>query len=91
MVSYAYNTVSRHYLYLTTSNTILFSRQRMSCEEALAHPWMAAFDSGELETKNLSKEKMKKYLARQKWKVTPNHSTAMFFFEVLFFFSAPDF
>lgn len=31
---------------------------------------MAAFDSGELETKNLSKEKMKKFLARQKWKVT---------------------
>lgn len=43
----------------------------MTCKQALAHPWMAAFDSGELETKNLSKEKMKKFLARQKWKVTP--------------------
>ncbi|XP_073350763.1 myosin light chain kinase, smooth muscle [Pagrus major] len=45
------------------------SRRRMSCEEALAHPWMAAFDSGDLTTtKNLSKEKMKRFLARQKWK-----------------------
>uniref|UniRef100_A0A3Q4BXW8 Uncharacterized protein n=1 Tax=Mola mola TaxID=94237 RepID=A0A3Q4BXW8_MOLML len=44
------------------------TRRRMTCEEALAHPWMEAFESGELETKNLSKEKMKKFLARQKWK-----------------------
>lgn len=43
-------------------------RKRMSCETAIAHSWMAAFESGELETKNLSKEKMKRYLARQKWK-----------------------
>lgn len=66
----------------------------MSCEEALAHPWMAAFESGHVTaTKNLSKEKMKRFLARQKWKVTPQHSTFMFFFEfeVLFLFSAPDF
>lgn len=49
-------------------------RQRICCQEALAHPWMAAFDSGEVETKNLSKEKMKKFLARQKWKVTPQLS-----------------
>lgn len=45
----------------------------MTCKQALEHPWMAAFDSGELETKNLSKEKMKKFLARQKWKVTLPH------------------
>lgn len=47
------------------------TRRRMSCEEALAHSWMAAFDSvdnGRLATKTLSKEKMKKFLARQKWK-----------------------
>lgn len=65
----------------------------MSCEEALAHPWMAAFDSGDLTaTKNLSKEKMKRFLARQKWKVTPQHSAFMFFFEfeVLFSSSASD-
>ncbi|XP_070779507.1 myosin light chain kinase, smooth muscle isoform X2 [Enoplosus armatus] len=45
------------------------TRRRMSCEEALAHPWIAAFDSGDLvTTKNLSKDKMKRFLARQKWK-----------------------
>ncbi|XP_071327382.1 myosin light chain kinase, smooth muscle [Trachinotus anak] len=45
------------------------TRRRMSCEEALAHPWMAAFDSGDpAATKCLSKEKMKRFLARQKWK-----------------------
>lgn len=46
----------------------------MSCGAAIAHCWMAAFESGALETKNLSKEKMKRYLARQKWKVTPEPS-----------------
>ncbi|TMS15558.1 Myosin light chain kinase, smooth muscle [Larimichthys crocea] len=45
------------------------TRRRMSCEAALAHPWMAAFDSeGLATTKNLSKEKMKRFLAKQKWK-----------------------
>uniref|UniRef100_A0A3Q1H7Z1 Uncharacterized protein n=1 Tax=Anabas testudineus TaxID=64144 RepID=A0A3Q1H7Z1_ANATE len=44
-------------------------RRRMSCEEALAHHWMAAFDSRDVATtKCLSKEKMKRFLARQKWK-----------------------
>lgn len=53
-------------------------RRRMSCEEALAHSWMAAFDSRDLATtKCLSKEKMKRFLARQKWKVT--HLTFLFF------------
>ncbi|XP_036445146.1 myosin light chain kinase, smooth muscle [Colossoma macropomum] len=46
-------------------------RRRMSCEEALAHSWMAAFESADPSTaKNLSKDKMKKFLARQKWKKT---------------------
>ncbi|KAM3598959.1 uncharacterized protein V6R79_024694 [Siganus canaliculatus] len=45
------------------------TRRRMLCEEALAHPWMAAFNSGDhATTKSLSKEKMKRFLARQKWK-----------------------
>ncbi|KAM4530121.1 myosin light chain kinase, smooth muscle isoform 3-T3 [Odontesthes bonariensis] len=45
------------------------SRRRMSCQEAFDHPWMAAVDSGDLTcTKSLSKQKMKRFLARQKWK-----------------------
>lgn len=44
-------------------------RRRMTCADALAHPWMAAFDSEDTaSSKSLSKEKMKKFLARQKWK-----------------------
>ncbi|XP_054616321.1 myosin light chain kinase, smooth muscle isoform X2 [Dunckerocampus dactyliophorus] len=44
-------------------------RRRMACEEALAHPWMAAFDSEDPAcTRSLPKEKMKRFLARQKWK-----------------------
>uniref|UniRef100_A0A8C2F0Y2 Myosin light chain kinase, smooth muscle-like n=1 Tax=Cyprinus carpio TaxID=7962 RepID=A0A8C2F0Y2_CYPCA len=44
------------------------ARRRMSCEEALAHSWLAytCVDT----TKNLSKDKMKKFLTRQKWKKT---------------------
>lgn len=42
----------------------------MSCEEGLAHPWMEKFSSGDVTaTKSLSKEKMKKFLIAQKWKV----------------------
>lgn len=45
------------------------TRRRMTCEEALAHPWMETFDSEDSATsKSLSKEKMKRFLARQKWK-----------------------
>ena len=36
--------------------------------EALAHSWMAA-SADPSTTKSLSKEKMKRFLARQKWKV----------------------
>ncbi|XP_061701639.1 myosin light chain kinase, smooth muscle [Syngnathoides biaculeatus] len=44
-------------------------RRRMSCEEALAHAWMAAFDlAAPASAKRLPKEKMKRYLASQKWK-----------------------
>uniref|UniRef100_A0A8C1JWN0 Myosin, light chain kinase 5 n=1 Tax=Cyprinus carpio TaxID=7962 RepID=A0A8C1JWN0_CYPCA len=45
-------------------------RTRLSCEKALAHPWIALFeDSNSRSTKSLKKEKMRRYLARQKWKV----------------------
>ncbi|XP_017284900.1 myosin light chain kinase, smooth muscle isoform X2 [Kryptolebias marmoratus] len=44
-------------------------RKRISCEEGLGHPWMEKFASGDITTtKSLSKEKMKRFLARQKWK-----------------------
>ncbi|XP_048870922.1 myosin light chain kinase, smooth muscle-like isoform X1 [Brienomyrus brachyistius] len=46
-------------------------RQRMSCEQALDHPWMKDFSSAVPSTvKSLSKEKMKRFLAKQKWKKT---------------------
>uniref|UniRef100_A0A673W9I1 Myosin, light chain kinase 5 n=1 Tax=Salmo trutta TaxID=8032 RepID=A0A673W9I1_SALTR len=46
-------------------------RRRISCEEALVHSWIAEPISADPSTtKCLSKEKMKRYLARQKWKKT---------------------
>ncbi|KAL0992792.1 hypothetical protein UPYG_G00098440 [Umbra pygmaea] len=46
-------------------------RRRMSCEEALVHCWIAEFISADPSTtKSLSKEKMKRFLAKQKWKKT---------------------
>nr|XP_033501640.1 myosin light chain kinase, smooth muscle isoform X1 [Epinephelus lanceolatus] len=44
------------------------TRRRMSCEEALAHPWMTLDPAALATSKSLSKEKMKRFLARQKWK-----------------------
>lgn len=47
-------------------------RRRMSCEEALAHSWLVStcVDNSSSTIKNLSKNKMKKFLTRQKWKKT---------------------
>ncbi|XP_031168215.1 myosin light chain kinase, smooth muscle isoform X2 [Sander lucioperca] len=46
------------------------ARRRMTCEEALAHPWMTCDSKALATTKSLSKDKMKRFLARQKWKKT---------------------
>ncbi|KAM8838001.1 myosin light chain kinase, smooth muscle-like isoform 2-T4 [Spinachia spinachia] len=46
-------------------------RCRLSCAEALAHPWMASFPPmNRRPTKSLNKGKMKLFLARRKWKKT---------------------
>ncbi|XP_043957725.1 myosin light chain kinase, smooth muscle-like [Gambusia affinis] len=46
-------------------------RSRLSCTEALAHSWMASFTPlTRRPTKSLNKEKMKRFLARRKWKKT---------------------
>ncbi|XP_024245940.1 myosin light chain kinase, smooth muscle isoform X2 [Oncorhynchus tshawytscha] len=46
-------------------------RRRISCDEALVHSWIAEPISADPSTtKCLSKEKMKRYLAKQKWKKT---------------------
>ncbi|XP_054454827.1 myosin light chain kinase, smooth muscle-like isoform X2 [Anoplopoma fimbria] len=46
-------------------------RCRLSCTEALAHPWMASFTPmNRRPTKSLNKGKMKRFLARRKWKKT---------------------
>ncbi|XP_077068831.1 myosin light chain kinase, smooth muscle isoform X5 [Siphateles boraxobius] len=47
-------------------------RRRMSCEDAMAHDWLAytCVDNTSSATKTLSKNKMKKFLTRQKWKKT---------------------
>ncbi|XP_035469023.1 myosin light chain kinase, smooth muscle isoform X2 [Scophthalmus maximus] len=46
-------------------------RCRLSCTEALAHPWMVSFTPlNRRPTKSLRKEKMKRFLAKRKWKKT---------------------
>ncbi|KAK1881373.1 Myosin light chain kinase smooth muscle [Dissostichus eleginoides] len=46
-------------------------RCRPSCTEALAHPWMASFTPlSPLRTKSLNKGKMRRFLAKRKWKKT---------------------
>ncbi|MGH0155751.1 UNVERIFIED_CONTAM: hypothetical protein FKN15_029916 [Acipenser sinensis] len=46
-------------------------RQRLTCDQALAHPWMETVKTMDPRaTKSLSKMKMKKFLARQKWQKT---------------------
>lgn len=44
------------------------TRRRMSCADALSHHWMATLGSEGSSSKSLSREKMKRFLARQKWK-----------------------
>lgn len=45
-------------------------RSRLSCTEALAHPWMVSFTPlTRRPTKSLRKEKMRRFLAKRKWKV----------------------
>ncbi|XP_008312095.1 myosin light chain kinase, smooth muscle-like [Cynoglossus semilaevis] len=47
------------------------SRSRLSCTEALAHPWMVSFTPlTRRPTKSLRKEKMRRFLAKRKWKKT---------------------
>ncbi|KAJ1136548.1 hypothetical protein NDU88_002963 [Pleurodeles waltl] len=43
-------------------------RSRLTADQALHHPWLQETDQGN--TKTLSKEKIKKFLARQKWQKT---------------------
>ncbi|XP_037611310.1 myosin light chain kinase, smooth muscle-like isoform X1 [Sebastes umbrosus] len=44
-------------------------RCRLSCTEALAHPWMASFTVlSRRPTKTLNKGKIKRFLAKRKWK-----------------------
>ncbi|XP_058253144.1 myosin light chain kinase, smooth muscle-like [Hemibagrus wyckioides] len=43
-------------------------RERMSCEQSLAHLWMDA-STGRV-TKTLNKDKMRRFLARQRWQKT---------------------
>ncbi|XP_053197025.1 myosin light chain kinase, smooth muscle-like [Scomber japonicus] len=46
-------------------------RCRLSCVEALAHPWMASFTPlNRRPTKSLNKDKMRRFLAKRKWKKT---------------------
>lgn len=43
-------------------------RNRLDCTQCLQHPWLMK-DTKTMEAKKLSKDRMKKYMARRKWQV----------------------
>lgn len=43
-------------------------KSRLSCTKALAHPWMVSFTLTRRPTKSLNKSKMRRFLAKRKWK-----------------------
>ncbi|XP_026916820.2 myosin light chain kinase, smooth muscle isoform X3 [Acinonyx jubatus] len=46
-------------------------KNRLNCTECLQHPWLMK-DTKNMEAKKLSKDRMKKYMARRKWQKTGN-------------------
>ncbi|XP_070806279.1 myosin light chain kinase, smooth muscle [Pituophis catenifer annectens] len=46
-------------------------RDRLNCTQCLQHPWLQK-DTKHMEAKKLSKDRMKKYMARRKWQKTGN-------------------
>ncbi|XP_055114946.2 myosin light chain kinase, smooth muscle isoform X1 [Symphalangus syndactylus] len=46
-------------------------KNRLDCTQCLQHPWLMK-DTKNMEAKKLSKDRMKKYMARRKWQKTGN-------------------
>ncbi|XP_045439895.1 myosin light chain kinase, smooth muscle isoform X1 [Pipistrellus kuhlii] len=46
-------------------------KNRLNCTQCLQHPWLMK-DTKTMEAKKLSKDRMKKYMARRKWQKTGN-------------------
>ncbi|XP_042637334.1 myosin light chain kinase, smooth muscle [Orycteropus afer afer] len=46
-------------------------KSRLDCTQCLQHPWLMK-DTKNMEAKKLSKDRMKKYMARRKWQKTGN-------------------
>nr|XP_020841639.1 myosin light chain kinase, smooth muscle isoform X2 [Phascolarctos cinereus] len=46
-------------------------KNRLDCTQCLQHPWLIK-DTKNMEAKKLSKDRMKKYMARRKWQKTGN-------------------
>ncbi|XP_068826613.1 myosin light chain kinase, smooth muscle isoform X8 [Capricornis sumatraensis] len=50
---------------------ICYILNRLNCTQCLQHPWLMK-DTKNMEAKKLSKDRMKKYMARRKWQKTGN-------------------
>ncbi|XP_009075123.1 PREDICTED: myosin light chain kinase, smooth muscle isoform X2 [Acanthisitta chloris] len=50
---------------------ICYILSRLNCTQCLQHPWLQK-DTKTMEAKKLSKDRMKKYMARRKWQKTGN-------------------
>uniref|UniRef100_A0AAY4B1A7 Protein kinase domain-containing protein n=1 Tax=Denticeps clupeoides TaxID=299321 RepID=A0AAY4B1A7_9TELE len=71
--------------------SLLQRDKRLTCERALAHPWMVSFASVDPRTtKSLNKEKMRRFLAKRKWTVLWSQLQSLHMVLTIFFYMPPD-
>ncbi|XP_041700041.1 myosin light chain kinase, smooth muscle isoform X3 [Coregonus clupeaformis] len=65
----AFDEISDHAKDFITNLLKKDMRARLTCDQCYEHPWLKQ-DTGKMEAKKLSKERMKKYILRRKWQKT---------------------
>uniref|UniRef100_A0A4W5NXE3 Myosin light chain kinase, smooth muscle n=1 Tax=Hucho hucho TaxID=62062 RepID=A0A4W5NXE3_9TELE len=65
----AFDEISDHAKDFITNLLKKNMRARLTCDQCYEHPWLKQ-DTGKMEAKKLSKERMKKYILRRKWQKT---------------------
>uniref|UniRef100_A0A8C7U036 Myosin light chain kinase, smooth muscle n=1 Tax=Oncorhynchus mykiss TaxID=8022 RepID=A0A8C7U036_ONCMY len=65
----AFDEISDHAKDFITNLLKKDMKARLTCDQCYEHPWLKQ-DTGKMEAKKLSKERMKKYILRRKWQKT---------------------